>query len=156
MEQKDNKEELSLEEYKTIKKELVRGKNSAQEYIQNHFFYMKGSNAKIYKALVFSRVGIVIEDLYMTGIYDQEALKISLYRLQGTYNDYGDVRRLKNQLTYFYNEAIPNAYKNNIFSYKRAHPKAESFNENVQNYILMVAKEYRNHRMGLTDSPKGK
>lgn len=156
MKQEDDKEELSLEEYKTLKKELTREKTPAQEYIQNHFFYMKGRQAEIYQALVLSSVGMIVEDLYMTGIYDTEALRISLRKFIGIYTDYGDVRPLKRELTYFYNEAIPVSYKNNIFSYKRAHPKAESFNENVQNHILMVAKEYRNHRMGLTDLPKGK
>lgn len=148
---------LSLEQCIKLRGQLTRHieRTPAQIYLEENFFFMKEKNKQKveYQERVIDRVASFLNELYKVQMYDLEDFDYIYAKLStNLHSRYG----LKKSLVYFYNEAIPIAYKNNIFSYKRMHPKTEEYNDNVKNHILMVAKEYRNHRMGLIDPPKGK
>lgn len=149
---------LSLEECIQLKEQLIRKieYTPAQLYLEEHFFFMKKNRKGNYYKRVMERLADIMTELFKIGIYDEDSLHFAMKKVAFKTDHSGKIVNLRNNLVCFYNEAIPMEYKNNVFSYKRNKKTAESFDENVKNCILMVAKEYRNHRMGFTDSPKGK
>lgn len=145
-----NVDTLTKEQCVKIKQELEKqSKSPALEYIENNFFFMKKSGASDREENSMEAVSAIIEKLYFSGAYDQTGFDEALGEvcLNSNLEGYGYPRaHVRTSILYFYNEAIPMEYKNNIFTYKRNHEKKEKIDESVKTSILLIGAKYRRHR----------
>ncbi len=153
-----NIENLSLERTKQLKQYFdSKPENAlAQMYLQNRFFFLKDKKREEYQSRVLVRLAILINEIYSIGIYDVDVYDFCLIKMARNTTISGDAKQTKLNMLYFYNESIPREYANNIFSYKRCHKKENICNDKVKNYILEIAKDYRNYRLTLQENVRKK
>ena len=150
---------LTLEQCIKLREKLTRRieRTPEQIYLEENFFFMKNKDTqkRDYQERVIDRVAEFIKELYKLGLNDEKDFDFVCTKLTNRkHTGYRQV--LKENFTYFYNEAIPIKEKGSIFTYKTRHKKVDTFDTTVKQYILNVAKDYRNERLGFLDTPKRK
>lgn len=143
-----NVDKLSLEQCKKIREELGYKEESIYEQlIDENYFFMKSSHRAVIAGQLKTKqdVAILIECMANQSSLDELHFQQAYVEASQKINGVKESQVLTRDLLYLYNEAIPMEYKNNIFSYKRNHKKADSIDENVRKMIY-----------GLTEKVKGK
>lgn len=136
-------ENLTLEQCKRIREELSFSIEPTliESVIDENYFFMKSSHRAVISSQLSTKKNIgklvdyMVENDVKEGPDDfSKAVVAVTKKLNGAY--YTDV--LNRDMLYFYNEAIPMEYKNNIFTYKRTHKKETEITDAVRDRIYFL------------------
>ena len=135
-------ENLTLEQCKKIKQELSFSVEPtlSEKIIDENYFFMKSSHRAVISGQLRAKrnIGKLLDYMVENDVEDIDDFPKTMSAVNKKLNGAIQSAVLNRDILYFYNEAIPMEYKNNIFTYKRTHKKETEITDAVCNRIYFL------------------